>query len=875
MVATNGDSAAPFDAIEVIMEISTRERKNPFYSLLRCQHNTEEWTAACETACARTWVEPSARFPEEGEEVMTLLLRRATLGPGSARYCSCLLIWTLEQKDWPYPRVDWLYSNIIESIDALLRSASTDRAQCLGIFTAQLLSYANSLARDPQAFHAVVHDNFSFACNTSDAKPLGFEAWRKLRMEWESKLQSIALSLLPAEAGSTDQPHFPAAEAWAKELVGLFPRTREQWITMDEAVPGFFQCPQGEDPDTTQPFCPLSCEGFSAPVVVMPSGYSFEAAMLADFVEIAPSIRDKLAESRSWGKARTMATSPALTALLNAIDEPRGLTERTNKALAAVPESGLLELCSEGKVKSIHQVLRCPRTNVLMVDPVVDADGITHENDAIGDTPRLPNLSLRMMLSRLAELGVSPEAPPELKAEVDAWEERVRVRAGEKFEKLDSHSVIKAEAVQGEMTKVARSFLKDRKVSTIPHTVADLMDVLGELLPTIKFDVFGSAMNGFGDDEADIDLSASYVNGGDTEDKRKVLEIIWKALNNCHRVERDSITAVLSARVPVLKFLFRKKDKSTVEVDICVANTLGVANTQLLAKYASLDERVASLGRTVKAWAKKSRIVGTQDGMLNSYTFVLMVLDYLQNCDPPVIPSLQDPEDSTLEPTLVVEGGRQHNISFLTEVDWVKKNTLSLGDLCAGFFDYFGRDFDWSTRVVTIRRRSKERTPNQAASPGEWVIEDPFETWRNMAQQCTDHGRSQMTLAFRHAITMARAPLRSLQDLCPPRASFERYFIRVPLPQGRNQDDGVGIWLLHVLRKIGKNAPPNFVMCEMGSPTFKKDLFFEFPTKQARYEGMSVAHQASKGQYSFFVVGADFFLHTLGEATSVQTRMSY
>ena len=105
------------------------------------------------------------------------------------------------------------------------------------------------------------------------------------------------------------------------------------------------------------------------------------------------------------------------------------------------------------------------------------------------------------------------------------WEERVRARAKDMFEKLDSHSVADGDAVQGEMTKVARNFLRERKIEgIIPATVADLMDTLGELLPTIKFDVFGSAMNGFGDDEADIDLSASYVNGGDTEDKRKVLD---------------------------------------------------------------------------------------------------------------------------------------------------------------------------------------------------------------------------------------------------------------------------------------------------------------------------------------------------------------
>jgi terminal uridylyltransferase len=872
MGAANGDAGASFDAVEVIMEISTREKKTPFYSLLRCQHNAEEWTATAEAACAKMWVEPSARFPAEGWEVLPLLLRRAALGPGSARYSACFLIWVLEQRDWPHPRVEWLYSTVIETINAMLLSASTERATCLGVFTAQLLKYANALARDPQAFHAVVRDNFSFA-REGEEELLGFEAWRKLRSEWESKIQSMATSLL----GSSEKPHFAAAEAWAKELAGTFPRTVEQFEELEAIAPGLAKKTIGEDPDATHPFCPLSLQKFVAPVVVSPSGYSVEASLLADWLEIAPSIQEKLAENRAWGKARTIATSPSLSALLEAVDERRGLQQRVNKALAMAPESGLLELCAEGKVKSVHQALRCPRTNLLMADPVVDEDGVTYENEAKGETSLLPNLALRMLLSRLAEVGVSPEAPDELKAEVAEWEERVKARAKQKFMKLDSHSVPAAEAVQGQMTKVARTFLRERKVGNIPATVADLMDVLGELLPTIKFDVFGSAMNGFGDDEADIDLSASYVNGGDTEDKRKVLEIIWKALSGCPRVERDSITAVLSARVPVLKFLFRKKDKGTVEVDICVSNVLGVANTQLLAKYASLDERVPALGRTVKAWAKKSRIVGTQDGMLNSYTFVLMVLDYLQNCDPPVIPNLQDPDpdDATLEPHIVIEGGRQHNIAFLTEVDWAKKNTLSLGDLCAGFFDYYGRDFDWASRVVTIRRRSKERTANQAASPGDWVIEDPFETWRNMAQQCTDHGKSQMQLAFRHAIAMARAPLRSLQDLCPPRSAFERYFIRVPLPQGRNQDDGVGIWLLHIFRKIGKNAPPNFVLCEMGSPTFKKDLFFEFPTKQARYEGMSVAHQASKGQYSFFVVGADFFLTTLGEATSVQTRMSY
>ena len=73
-----------------------------------------------------------------------------------------------------------------------------------------------------------------------------------------------------------------------------------------------------------------------------------------------------------------------------------------------------------------------------------------------------------------------------------------------------------------------------------------------------------------------------------------------------------------AARVPVCKFVFQKKlptgTYEPVDVDICVDNVLAVRNTKLLHEYAKLDPRVAALGRVVKAWAKRSRIVGTPDG---------------------------------------------------------------------------------------------------------------------------------------------------------------------------------------------------------------------------------------------------------------------
>ena len=43
-------------------------------------------------------------------------------------------------------------------------------------------------------------------------------------------------------------------------------------------------------------------------------------------------------------------------------------------------------------------------------------------------------------------------------------------------------------------------------------------------------------------------------------------------------------------------------------------------------------------------------------------------------------------------------------------------------------------------------------------------------------------------------------------------------------------------------------VPCRFVTCEREHPNPKRDLFFEFKTKAGRSEGMSLAHQNSKGQ---------------------------
>ncbi len=66
-----------------------------------------------------------------------------------------------------------------------------------------------------------------------------------------------------------------------------------------------------------------------------------------------------------------------------------------------------------------------------------------------------------------------------------------------------------------------------------------------------------------------------------------------------------------------------------VEVEILMNNQLGVENSQLLKCYSKIDPKVAELVRVIKTWAKNYEVLGSQDGCINSYAYVLLVLYYL------------------------------------------------------------------------------------------------------------------------------------------------------------------------------------------------------------------------------------------------------
>jgi hypothetical protein len=61
---------------------------------------------------------------------------------------------------------------------------------------------------------------------------------------------------------------------------------------------------------------------------------------------------------------------------------------------------------------------------------------------------------------------------------------------------------------------------------------------------------------------------------------------------------------------------------------------------ELISGYCSIDERVAPLVRFAKKWSKCRNIGDAKFGSLNQFGFTLLMIQYLQRCDPPILPRL-------------------------------------------------------------------------------------------------------------------------------------------------------------------------------------------------------------------------------------------
>jgi len=334
-----------------------------------------------------------------------------------------------------------------------------------------------------------------------------------------------------------------------------------------------------------------------------------------------------------------------------------------------------------------------------------------------------------------------------------------------------------------------------RRVRLIISGIARKLHVDGEVK------MFGSFSNGFKTGGSDLDVVFVGNVGQDN-----IVSLLGKFAALVPDYGFENVTKIFSANVPLVKFTDKK---AGMEVDFCINNELGVRNSLLLKTYTAYDDRVLQLGRLVKDWAKKNELVGTADGYLNSYAYMLLTIHYLQSLTPPVVPNLQE-LCSTPHPVNDNKWGcdDRWETKFLEDTSSLppSENTMTIGELLIGFFQFYTCQFDWHAHAVCMRlNRPGVAIPKYsllgASTEEQWVVEDPFDLKHNLAGKCTRAGRQRILEEMRESMNIL-TQTGSWTKACPS-GKFDVFFLKCRVSQGVTPQallegfEGLGLVKLH------------------------------------------------------------------------------
>ncbi|XP_005154984.2 terminal uridylyltransferase 7 [Melopsittacus undulatus] len=265
------------------------------------------------------------------------------------------------------------------------------------------------------------------------------------------------------------------------------------------------------------------------------------------------------------------------------------------------------------------------------------------------------------------------------------------------------------------------------------HIRQNLENFIRHDFPGTKLNLFGSSKNGFGFKESDLDICMT-IDGLETAeglDCIRIIEDLAKVLKKQSGLR--SVLPITTAKVPIVKFFHVR---SGLEVDISLYNTLALHNTRLLSSYAAIDPRVKYLCYTMKVFTKICDIGDASRGSLSSYAYTLMVLYFLQQRNPPVIPVLQEIYKEPKKPEILVDGW---NVYFFDKIDELSvvwpdygKNTESVGQLWLGLLRFYTEEFDFKEHVICIRSKNLLTTFKKQWTSKYIVIEDPFDLNHNL-----------------------------------------------------------------------------------------------------------------------------------------------
>jgi hypothetical protein len=214
----------------------------------------------------------------------------------------------------------------------------------------------------------------------------------------------------------------------------------------------------------------------------------------------------------------------------------------------------------------------------------------------------------------------------------------------------------------------------------------------------------------------------------------------------------ENVVCVSTAKVPIVKIW---DPELKLACDMNVNNTLALENTRMVRTYVQIDERVRPLAMIIKHWTRR-RIVNDAafGGTLSSYTWICMIIAFLQLRKPPVLPALhQRPE------RLTDKDGKKSDFADDVEKlrDFGKNNKESLGALLFQFFKFYAHDFDYDKYALSVRLGKlvlKTDKKWHVALNNCLCVEEPWNTIRNLGNTADDTAFRGLHLELRRAFDL-------------------------------------------------------------------------------------------------------------------------
>ena len=142
-------------------------------------------------------------------------------------------------------------------------------------------------------------------------------------------------------------------------------------------------------------------------------------------------------------------------------------------------------------------------------------------------------------------------------------------------------------------------------------------------------------------------------------------------------------------------------------------------------------------------------------GTLSSYTWICMIINFLQTRDPPVLPTLQ--QQCGLRVRMMDGLNVTFDKDLLRYKDHGSRNESSLGQLLFQFFRYYGHELDLEENVISARLGKilpKMQKGWHHLQDNRLCVEEPFNTSRNLGNTADDTSMRGIHLELRRGFSV-------------------------------------------------------------------------------------------------------------------------